>query len=149
MSTQPVEGNPLLDVAAAAAHLGVSEAFVRRLVLERRIRYFKVGRFVRFRAVDLDAFVEGRATRPGGDTDIRAVNSAPRRTACQRATQDRGSPKRRRRMRASGRDGDTGSRGGWGRRSDLVRWTAAGAGRRSEPSGHVGRRPPQIPVEVA
>ncbi|MDQ6726168.1 MAG: helix-turn-helix domain-containing protein, partial [Actinomycetota bacterium] len=58
VSTQRVEGDPLLDVAAAAAHLGVSEAFVRRLVLERRVRYFKVGKFVRFRTVDLDAFVE-------------------------------------------------------------------------------------------
>jgi excisionase family DNA binding protein len=64
MSTQPTEGNPLLDVAAAAAHLGVSEAFVRRLVLERRVRYFKVGKFVRFRAVDLDAFVEAGRQDP-------------------------------------------------------------------------------------
>ncbi len=58
MSTQSAEGNVLLDVAGAAAHLGVSEAFVRRLVLERRVRYFKVGKFVRFRPSDLDAFVE-------------------------------------------------------------------------------------------
>ena len=64
MSTQPIEGNPLLDVAAAAAHLGVSEAFVRRLVLERRVRYFKVGKFVRFRAVDLEAFVEAGRQDP-------------------------------------------------------------------------------------
>jgi excisionase family DNA binding protein len=64
MSRQPIEGNPLLDVAAAAAHLGVSEVFVRRLVLERRVRYFKVGKFVRFRAVDLDAFVEAGRQEP-------------------------------------------------------------------------------------
>ena len=64
MSTQPVEGNALLDVAAAAAYLGVTDAFVRRLVLERRVRYFKVGKFVRFRPVDLDAFVEAGRQDP-------------------------------------------------------------------------------------
>ena len=62
MSTQPVEGNALLNVAGAAAYLGVTDAFVRRLVLEKRVRYFKVGKFVRFRPVDLEAFV-GRADR--------------------------------------------------------------------------------------
>ncbi|MGI8686705.1 MAG: helix-turn-helix domain-containing protein [Acidimicrobiales bacterium] len=64
MSTQPVEGNALLDVAAAAAYLGVTEAFMRRLVLERRVRYFKVGKFVRFRPVDLGAFVEAGRQDP-------------------------------------------------------------------------------------
>ncbi len=64
MSTQPVEGNALLDVTGAAAYLGVTEAFVRRLVLEKRIRYFKVGKFVRFRPVDLDAFVEAGRQDP-------------------------------------------------------------------------------------
>ena len=34
MSTKQIEDNPLLDVAAAAAHLRVSEAFGRRLVVE-------------------------------------------------------------------------------------------------------------------
>lgn len=37
---------------------GVSGAFVRRLVLTRPGRYYEVGEFVRFRPVDLDAFVE-------------------------------------------------------------------------------------------
>ena len=64
MSTQPIEGNALLDVAGAAGHLGVSEAFVRRLVLEPRVRYFKVGKFVRFRPMDLDAFVEAGRRDP-------------------------------------------------------------------------------------
>ena len=53
-----VGGSGLLDVAGAAVYLGVTEPFVRRLVLERRVRYFKLGKFVRFRAADLDAFVE-------------------------------------------------------------------------------------------
>ena len=56
--------HPLLDIAGAASHLGVSEAFVRRLVLERRVRYFKVGKFVRFRPEDLDAFVEAGRRDP-------------------------------------------------------------------------------------
>ncbi len=64
MVNQPAEGNGLLDVAGAAAYLGVSEAFVRRLVLERRVRYFKVGKFVRFRPTDLDAFVEAGRRDP-------------------------------------------------------------------------------------
>ncbi len=64
MGNQAAEGNVLLDVAGAAAHLGVSEAFVRRLVLERRVRYFKVGKFVRFRPSDLDAFVEAGRRDP-------------------------------------------------------------------------------------
>ena len=48
----------LLDVAGAAEHLTVSEHFVRRLVRERRIPVVKIGRHVRFRLEDLDAFVE-------------------------------------------------------------------------------------------
>ena len=54
----------LLDVAGAAAYLGVTPAFVRRLVLERRVRYFKLGKFVRFRRADLDAFVEAGRREP-------------------------------------------------------------------------------------
>ena len=58
------EGGGLFDVGGAAAYLGVTEAFIRRLVLERRIRYFKVGKFVRFRTADLDAFVEAGRHEP-------------------------------------------------------------------------------------
>ena len=54
----------MLDVAGAAAHLGVTVAFVRRLVLEKRVRYYKVGKFVRFRPADLDAFVEAGRQDP-------------------------------------------------------------------------------------
>ena len=93
MSTQPVEGNFLLDVAAAAAHLGVSEAFVRRLVLERRIRYFKVGKFVRFRVVDLDAFVEAGRQDPV-ETRIH-VRSAQRRIAPHATAQRRTEARRK------------------------------------------------------
>ena len=61
---QIIEGSGLLDVAGAAAYLGVTEPFMRRLVLERRVRYFKLGKFVRFRATDLDAFVEAGRHEP-------------------------------------------------------------------------------------
>jgi excisionase family DNA binding protein len=59
-----VGGSGLLDVAGAAVYLGVTEPFVRRLVLERRVRYFKLGKFVRFRTADLDAFVEAGRHEP-------------------------------------------------------------------------------------
>ncbi len=49
----------LLDIAAAAEHLSVSERFVKRLVLERRVTYHKVGRFVRFDPSDLEDFLAG------------------------------------------------------------------------------------------
>jgi excisionase family DNA binding protein len=38
----------LLDIAALADRLGITERHVRRLVAERRIPFLKVGRFVRF-----------------------------------------------------------------------------------------------------
>ena len=64
LDTKPVDRTGMLDVGAAAAHLGVTEAFVRRLVLERRVRYFKLGKFVRFRTDDLDAFIEAGRHEP-------------------------------------------------------------------------------------
>ena len=60
----PDDVRAFLDIAGAASHLGVSEAFVRRIVLERRVCYFKVGKFVRFRVEDLDAFVEAGRRDP-------------------------------------------------------------------------------------
>ena len=47
----------LLTVEEAAARLGTSTRFVRRLVFERRIAYIKVGRYVRIAEVDLVGFV--------------------------------------------------------------------------------------------
>ena len=57
-------GAELIDGAGAARYLGITEAFVRRLVLERRILYYKLGKFVRFRAEDLDTFVERGRVEP-------------------------------------------------------------------------------------
>ena len=47
----------LLTVEEAADRLGTSVRFVRRLVLERRIAYIKVGRHVRISEADLSGFV--------------------------------------------------------------------------------------------
>jgi excisionase family DNA binding protein len=47
----------LLTVGEAAARLGTSTRFVRRLVFERRIAFVKVGRHVRIASGDLDAYV--------------------------------------------------------------------------------------------
>lgn len=71
---------PLLDYAAAAAYLGTPPSFLRRLVLEKRIRYYKVGKFVRFRGEDLDDFVEGGRVEP---QDLR-LNDAPLRRSPRR-----------------------------------------------------------------
>lgn len=46
-----------LDVAGAADWIGVEERFIRRLVAERRVTYYKVGRYLRFDADDLDDFL--------------------------------------------------------------------------------------------
>ncbi len=48
---------PLIDVDAAAERLNVTPRFVRRLVTERRVPYFKVGKFIRFDAVELDSWL--------------------------------------------------------------------------------------------
>ena len=47
-----------LDVTGAADWLGVEVRFVRRLVAERRVAYYKVGRHLRFDANDLDDFLD-------------------------------------------------------------------------------------------
>ena len=48
----------LLDVVELADRLHVSERFVRRIVAERRIPIQKVGRHIRFREDDVEAFLE-------------------------------------------------------------------------------------------
>jgi excisionase family DNA binding protein len=56
----------LISVDEAAAWLGTSPRFVRRLVAERRIAYTKVGRHVRFLPSDLQAFIDnGRVDAAG------------------------------------------------------------------------------------
>ncbi len=47
-----------LDTPGAADWLGVEERFIRRLVAERRVTYYKVGRHLRFDVDDLDEFLD-------------------------------------------------------------------------------------------
>jgi len=47
----------LLDVAAAADLLSTPTRFVRRLIAERRIRFYKLGRYVRVDRADLLSFI--------------------------------------------------------------------------------------------
>jgi excisionase family DNA binding protein len=54
----------LLDVAEAAAYLGVPETYVRRLVLEKRVTYYKLGKYLRFKPCDLDALVDAGRVEP-------------------------------------------------------------------------------------
>ena len=48
----------LLTIEAAADRLGVTPRMVRRLVNERRIGFVRVGKFIRFRPDDLDAYLD-------------------------------------------------------------------------------------------
>ena len=57
-------GQRFLDVDTAATYLGTSHWFVRRLVRERRIRFYHVGRHLRFDRADLDAFVDAGRVEP-------------------------------------------------------------------------------------
>jgi DNA binding domain, excisionase family len=53
-----------LTVPQAAEYLSTSERFVRRLIAERRVAFHHVGRHVRFRLCDLDAFVNAGRVEP-------------------------------------------------------------------------------------
>ncbi|MFG3117886.1 helix-turn-helix domain-containing protein [Streptomyces sp. NPDC048197] len=56
--------DPLLSVPEVAELLGTSERFPRRLIAERRIRYVKVGRYVRIPQSALDAYIAARTVEP-------------------------------------------------------------------------------------
>lgn len=49
---------PLLSVDDVAERLGVPKRFVYRLIEERRVPHTKVGRYVRFHAADVEAYIE-------------------------------------------------------------------------------------------
>jgi len=54
----------VISVEDAAAYMSVPVRFIRRLVHERRIRYYKVGKYVRFAKEDLDAFLTAETVEP-------------------------------------------------------------------------------------
>jgi excisionase family DNA binding protein len=47
----------LLDIAALAERLAVSERYIRRLVFERRIPFLKIGHFIRFDPAEIDGWI--------------------------------------------------------------------------------------------
>ncbi|WP_242883391.1 helix-turn-helix domain-containing protein [Actinomadura litoris] len=64
----------LLTVAEAAEYLNTSPRFPRRLVAERRIRFVKLGRFVRIPESALREFVSAGLVEPMTASDVwRAV----------------------------------------------------------------------------
>lgn len=72
-------GTRYLSVAEAAQHLNVSVRFIRRLVSERRIRHYKVGKFLRFDSADLDAFARaGEVQADAGELATLVWSSARR-----------------------------------------------------------------------
>jgi len=53
-----------LDVPGAAAYLGTGERFIRRLVAERRVVFYKIGGKVRFKVLDLEAYAQAGRVEP-------------------------------------------------------------------------------------
>lgn len=47
-----------LSAEQAADYLNVSPAFIKRAAATRRLRHFRVGKFLRFDPADLDAFAQ-------------------------------------------------------------------------------------------
>ena len=54
----------LIDVNQVSERMCVSPRFIRRLIEERRIRFCKLGKFVRFDPVDIEAWIEARPVDP-------------------------------------------------------------------------------------
>jgi excisionase family DNA binding protein len=54
----------LLTVEQAAQRLGTGVRFVRRLVAERRIRFYHVGKYVRFHPDDVADYIRSGRVEP-------------------------------------------------------------------------------------
>ena len=65
--TEPGPRSRYLSIVEAADYLNVGVRFMRRLVADRRIRYFKVGKFLRFDPSDLDGFAAAGEVQAGHD----------------------------------------------------------------------------------
>lgn len=50
-----------LTLREAAAYLNVTERFMRRVVSDRKVRYYKIGKLLRFDVVDLEALAKEHA----------------------------------------------------------------------------------------
>lgn len=60
----------LLTVAEAAEYLNTSQRFPRRLIAERRIRFVKLGRFVRIPESALHEFIAAGLVEPMTASDV-------------------------------------------------------------------------------
>jgi excisionase family DNA binding protein len=60
----------LLTVAEAAEYLNTSQRFPRRLIAERRIRFVKLGRFVRIPESALREFIAAGLVEPMTTSDV-------------------------------------------------------------------------------
>ena len=63
---EPQRNPPLLSVEDAAAYLQIAVWTLRHWVSDRKIPFVRMGRLVRFRQQDLDAFITRRIVRPHG-----------------------------------------------------------------------------------
>jgi len=61
-----------LGTPAAATYLGVSPRMVYKLADTGELRGYKLGRVIRFRRVDLDAYPEANVIQPGDLAHLRA-----------------------------------------------------------------------------
>jgi excisionase family DNA binding protein len=59
------------SVEEAAAYLNTSVRFVRRMISERRVTFYKVGRHVRLKRKDLEAFVQAGKVEPITPASVR------------------------------------------------------------------------------
>jgi excisionase family DNA binding protein len=50
----------LLDIAGLANQLGVTERFVRRLIAQRRVSFYKIGKFIRFDPIEIENWIDQR-----------------------------------------------------------------------------------------
>lgn len=57
-------GGEYLTVEQAAEYLGTGVRFIRRIVAERRVVFYKVGNYVRFKRSDLEAFAQAGRVEP-------------------------------------------------------------------------------------
>jgi excisionase family DNA binding protein len=63
-SSSFVAGEPLRDWEGAANYLNVTPRLIRELWARRELGGVKVGRHVRFRVADLDAYIENHRVEP-------------------------------------------------------------------------------------
>lgn len=56
------DNDALMNEEEAAAYLSTSTRHIKRLIYERRIGFVKIGRYNRFRRLDLDRFIEANRT---------------------------------------------------------------------------------------